>query len=526
MTSKNISKLIIAGAIAFSSCTKDLDRKPIIDVTSDVVYSSPATIKEAFAKLYGGLSLSGQDGTTGVPVADIDAQDVGSNGYFRNYWEVEELTTDEAVVAWNDGDLQNYNTNTWNSNNTYIKLTYNRIYFNISQCNEFLRQLPDSKVTSFPSADAANINGYKQEARFLRALFYWNAMDLFGDVPFVTEADPVGSFSPKQIARADLFKYVESELLDIQNSLPDARTNEYGRADKGTAWMLLAKLYLNAKVYTGTDRSSDAITYANKIISSGAYSLADKYQYLFLTDSRTTSKEIIFPIRANGITSQSYSNLTFLIHGSIGGKMNPPDYGVLGSWSGFRTRKEMVTKFPSADKRGMFFTDGQTIDINNITDFTNGYAVTKYKNLNKDTIAGSDKGGTFVDTDFPMFRFADVYLIYAEAVLRGGSGGDRGTALGYINALRARAYGGHSGDITDAALTLDLVLDERVRELYWEAHRRTDLIRFGKYTGGSYTWQWKGGVQAGTSIDSKYNLFPIPTSDLTANPTLKPTPGY
>lgn len=526
MTNKNISKLIIAGVIALSSCTKDLDRKPIVDVTSDVVYNSPATIKEAFAKLYGNLSLNGQDGTNPVPVADIDAQDVGSNGYFRNYWEVEELTTDEAVVAWNDGDLQNYNTNNWNANNTYIKLTYNRIYFNISQCNEFLRQLPDSKVSSFPANDAANIKGYKQEARFLRALFYWNALDLFGDVPVTTEKDPVGSFSPKQMSRSDLFKYVESELLDIQNSLPDARTNEYGRADKGAAWMLLAKLYLNAKVYTGTDRSTDAVTYANKIIASGAYSLADKYSNLFLTDSRTTSKEIILPIRANGITSQSYSNLTFLIHGSIGGKMSSANYGVNGSWSGFRTRKEMVTKFPDHDTRAMFFTEGQTIDINNITDFTNGYAVTKYQNLSSTGAIGSDKAGTFVDTDFPMFRLADVYLIYAEAVLRGGSGGDRATALGYINELRKRAYGGTSGNITDADLTLDLVLDERVRELYWEAHRRTDLIRFGKYTGDSYIWQWKGGVQTGTSIDSKYNLFPIPTSDLTANPSLKPTPGY
>ncbi|MBV4358408.1 RagB/SusD family nutrient uptake outer membrane protein [Pinibacter aurantiacus] len=526
MTNKNIYKLIIAGAIAFSSCTKDLDRKPIVDVTSDVVYSSPATIKEALAKLYGGLSLSGQDGTNPVPVADIDAQDVGSNGYLRNYWEVEELTTDEAIIAWNDGDLQNYNTNNWNSNNTYIKLTYNRIYFNISQCNEFLRQLPDSKVSGFPAADAANINGYKLEARFLRALFYWNALDLFGDVPVTTEKDAVGNFSPKQMSRADLFKFVETELLDIQNTLPDAGKNEYGRADKGTAWMLLAKLYLNAKVYTGTDRSTDAITYANKITSSGAYSLAATYRNLFLTDSRATSKEIIFPIRANGLTSQSYSNTTFIIHGSTGGKMSPPDYGINGSWSGLRTRKEMVTKFPDLDSRAMFFTEGQTIDINNITDFTNGYAVVKYKNVSSTGAAGSDKNGTFVDTDFPLFRLADVYLIYAEAVLRGGAGGDRATALGYINALRNRAYGGTSGNITDAAMTLDLILDERVRELYWEAHRRTDLVRFGKYTGGTYLWQWKGGVQAGTSIDNRFNLFPIPTTDLTANPTLKPTPGY
>ena len=124
-----------------------------------------------------------------------------------------------------------------------------------------------------------------------------------------------------------------------------------------------------------------------------------------------------------------------------------------------------------------------------------------------------------------MFRLGDAYLIYAEAFLRGG-GGSQQTALYYVNALRVRAYGDSSAVITAPQLTLDFILDERSRELLWEGHRRTDLVRFGKFTGGSYVWAWKGGVQAGAATDSHLDLYPIPSNELIANPKLKQNPGY
>jgi starch-binding outer membrane protein, SusD/RagB family len=116
--------------------------------------------------------------------------------------------------------------------------------------------------------------------------------------------------------------------------------------------------------------------------------------------------------------------------------------------------------------------------------------------------------------------------MYAEAVLRGGTGGDAGTALNYINMLRERAYGDTGGNVAAADLTLDFILDERARELYWEAHRRTDLIRFGKFTGDNYLWAWKGAVQEGREVDAKYNIFPIPAADVVANPNLTQNTGY
>ncbi|HVB04469.1 MAG TPA: RagB/SusD family nutrient uptake outer membrane protein [Chitinophagaceae bacterium] len=521
-----IVALVLAQAV--TSCTKDLNRYPIVQTTSKVVFSSPAGVKEALAKLYGGLSLSGQD-VAGYP--DINTSDVGSNVFLRNYWEAEELPTDEAVIGWNDHDLQAYHNMNWTPNGYFIQLMYDRIFFETAACNEFLRETAHLNTSGFTSADTANIAIYRGEARFLRAFAYWTALDMFGNVPFTTEKDPVGSFFPKQIMRDSLFNYVESELLAIQNILPPPGKNEVGRADQGAVWALLARLYLNAQVYTGQARYTDCITYCNKIIASGAYKLATNYAQLFETDNESTG-EIIFAIRANGVTSQSYGNTTFLVHAEIGGNMDPTQFGVApgGGWAGLRTTAAFVNLFPdpsgNTDHRAMFYTNGQTLAIKTMGNFGDGYAIGKFKNVSSTGQPGSDPTKTFVDTDFPLFRLAETYLTYAEAVLRGGSGGDLTTALNYVNLVRERAYGGTSGDINAGQLTLSFILDERGRELYWEAVRRTDLIRFGEFTGGTYLWPFKGGVEAGTGVDSHYNLYPISATDMVANPNLKQNPGY
>src|SRR5262249_26823773 len=153
-----------------------------------------------------------------------------------------------------------------------------------------------------------------------------------------------------------------------------------------------------------------------------------------------------------------------------------------------------------------------------ISDFTNGVAAPKFTNVTSTGAPGSHP--THVDTDFPMFRLGDAYLIYAEAALRGG-GGSTAQALTYVNALRQRAYGNSSGTIAASDLTLPFILAERQRELLWEATRRTDLVRFQQFTGGTYIWAWKGGTAAGSATDAKYNLYPIPANELIANPNLK-----
>ncbi|HEY0272134.1 MAG TPA: RagB/SusD family nutrient uptake outer membrane protein [Chitinophaga sp.] len=522
-------------ALTLGACTKDLDRKPLIGSTSASVYANFDNYEKVLAKLYAGFAISGQTGPAGTP--DITGIDEGTSNYLRQYWQWEELPTDESVITWTDAGLQDLHNLNWTADNPFVRTMYQRIYYQISLCNEFIRETTDDKLAGnhITGDQLATARIYVAEARFLRALSYWHAMDLYGNVPFVTEKDPVGAFSPKQISRADLFNYVESELKDVENTLMPARANEYARADQACAWVLLAKLYLNAEVYTGTAHYNDVLTYCNKVINAG-YSInvdsANSYRNLFLADNNTQNNEVIFPITFDGIATQSYGGMNFIIHAEIGGSMPSAAFGVSGGWGGMRVTSRFVAQFadPSGntDKRAMFWTDGQSLDIPDdpTKNFVEGYAITKYRNVDRGGRIGHDITGNYVDTDFPMFRLADVYLMYAEAVLRGGAGGDINTALGYVNTLRRRAYHGTGGNITAGDLTLDFILAERSRELYWEATRRTDLVRFKKQTSADYLWAWKGGVKAGTGVKDAYNILPIPNTDITANPNLVQNDGY
>ncbi|MDX1637563.1 MAG: RagB/SusD family nutrient uptake outer membrane protein [Balneolaceae bacterium] len=623
--------LIALLAVAATSCTEDLNTSPLDDdvVTSASVYETPEDYRQVLAKLYAGFATTGQQGPAGN--ADIQGIDEGFSSYVRQLWVSQVLPTDEAVVGWNDPGLPEFNYQTWGSSNDFVMGMYSRIYYEIALTNEFIRNAKGS--------DDPTIQGYMAEARFLRALSYWHALDFYGGgVPFVTEEDGVGAYQPEPVNSQGLFDFIESELLEIESQLPAPGENEYARADQGAVWTLLTKLYLNAEVYIGQERYDDAVTYANKVIDEGGYSLEDNYQHLFLADNHTADG-IIFPIAFDGVNTKTFGGTTFIAHAAVGGNMNPAEFGLNGGWSGHRVTPQFVDKFDNTDRfggfttsnpdgdpeiyvpggyqsssgytndwspadapplvsdnnddvyvgqvfistagsefkftpernwnndwgdnggdgtlepgganivaeqpglhkitvdlnnmtyqmevigdtRNTFFTDGQTREIPDLSEFTNGYAVSKWKNVTSNGQPGSDL--EFVDIDFPMFRLADVYLMYAEATLRGG-GGDQAKALNLVNALRERAFGDDSGNITASELTLDFILDERARELYWEGHRRTDLIRYGLFTGSDYVWAWKGQAEEGTGTNETFNLYPIPASDVNSNTNLTQNPGY
>ncbi len=511
------------------SCTKDLDRAPFYGLTSVEVYKDVPGYRGALAKVYASFALTGGTGPAGKP--DVAGIDEGTSDFLRLYWNLQVLTTDEAKVAWNDPGLPELNTISWTAANPMLTGLYNRLYYGISVANEFIRESSDEKLGSkgFPESDLTELRYYRAESRLLRAYSYFVALDLFGNVPFVLDTDPVGTFVPLQINRTELFEFVRSELEAVQSDLKDPRQNEYGRMDKAAAWLLLSRLYLNAEVYTGTARYEDAIANASKVIGAG-YHLESDYQTLFMADNHIRAGEIIYAIPYDGAYARNYGGTTFLIHASIGGNMNVTDYGVNSGWGGIRSTKALPALFgdvdATSDSRVLFHTDGQELDINNLSIFTEGYGVSKFKNVRSDGGAVSDPDKEFTDTDFPLFRLPEAYFNYAEAVLRGGSGGSASTALEYINSLRQRAYGGNSGDISANELTLDFLLDEKCREMYWEAQRRTDLIRYGRYTGGDYVWPWKGGIRDGRSVAGYFNLFPIPATDRSANPNLEQNQGY
>lgn len=618
--------LIAILAAASTSCVDSLNTTPIDDdvVTSASVYETPEDYRQVLAKLYAGFATTGQQGPAGD--ADIQGIDEGFSSYVRQLWVHQEIPTDEAVVGWNDPGLPSFNFQSWTASNDFVMGLYSRIYYQIALANEFIRNAKDN--------DNSTIQGYNAEARFVRALSYWHALDHYGGgVPFVTEEDPVGAYQPEPIGDQELFTYIEEELLAIESELPAPQQNEYARADQAAVWTLLTKLYLNAEVYTGEQRYNDAITYANKVIDQGGYTLEENYSDLFLADNHNASG-IIFPIAFDGVNTQTWGGTTFIAHAAVGGNMNAGNFGLDGGWSGHRATPQFTEKFSNegyttenpnnndeiyvpggyqeeneygnnwtpadapplvsenndnvftgfvniktpgsefkftedrnwnvnygddngdgtleqnganiitsetglhwfrvnlndmtfemkpADARNTLFTDGQQLEIPELPEFTNGYAISKWKNITSNGQTGSDL--TFVDIDFPMFRLADVYLMYAEATLR-GSDGDMSKAVNLVNDLRARAYGDDSRNISQSELTIDFILDERGRELYWEGHRRTDLRRFGQFTGSDYNWAWKGNSQEGSGTDDKYQIYPIPASDINSNTNLTQNPGY
>nr|WP_315182896.1 RagB/SusD family nutrient uptake outer membrane protein [uncultured Flavobacterium sp.] len=521
-----ISLLLLV--MLFPSCTDDLNQAPESTnaIPGEEFFTDAASYKQNLAKLYAGFAVSGQEGPAGKP--DISGIDEGESQYIRGFWLMQELTTDEAVIGWNDGTIKDLHYQTWTPLDRFITATFARFSFQIVNCNEFLRQTTDEKLAArgLDAALITEIKTYRAEARFLRALTYWHLIDMFGGGSLVTENSPSSFYYPEYATRAELYKFVDDELTAITPELKTPKSNEAYRVDQAAAWMLQAKLYMNSQVYIGTDNYAAAVPLINKVISSG-YAIHDNYNELFLADNdkNGAQNEFIFAIAFDGLHTQTYGGTTFLTHAPVGGSMPVDAFGISGGWAGIRTTAAFVDKFSdnTSDARGQFYTDGQTKEIVDIGSFTNGYAVQKFRNVDVNGVIGTDKSGTFSDSDFPIFRLADAYLMYAECAVRGAGGATKALAKTYVDALRTRA---NTSTVLEGTLTLDFILDERSRELHWEGQRRTDLIRFGKFTGGSYVWPWKGNVSGGAPTQSYRNLFPIPATALSSNQKLQQNPGY
>jgi len=462
------------------------------------------------------IPTSGNFGSTPAQQAAlIGPLYAGLRGYFGNLSNLN-TATDEQIVPtrggdWKDGDswLRLYS-HQWQAvadGGTFFNGAWGYCYDNITAVNQQLGTATEPTLVA--------------ELRALRAFYHYSAMDWFGNGII---ADKLTAEQSAQSTRAQMFAYVEKELLAAYPNLSDQVGGSfYGRMNKPTVDMILAKIYLNAQVYTGTPRWADAVTRLNNIVATGKYSLSSDFLSNFST-SNTTSSETILAIpfdrtKAGGMNLQMRT-----LH-----YLNQLTYN-LGSapWNGFATPTEFYNSFSDTDNRKKMWIVGQqfaadgrplmddalpAIFTPEITSFVlpagaagrlQGARSQKYQ-------IQANNSFNDQDNDFVVYRLADVLLMRGEANFRLGN---VAVALTDINRVRARAA---VPAYTSATLTLNEILSERGRELAWEYHRRQDLIRFDQFT---KAWRFKPASQ-------KFReLFPIPNDQIILNTNLKQNPGY
>ena len=554
---------------SLSSCMDDLDKGNI----NPNVDGSP-NITGLYSKCYAGLIMEGNDGN-----ADFTIDNAGKSTLLRNLFNFNEVPTDEAVCWWSDGGIADVAYNKFDPGNPTLKNLYYRLMSNISYENHFL------------SLDAAKAEPTKYaEVRVLRAYSYFLMLDFFGDPTFI---DKISAETPRQahaynekfeegksytraellqMGREFLFSWVESELLAAEPDLLEAKAEtsdtdpNYGRIDKGTCWLLLSRLYLNAGTYLNNDGQNNpywdkALKYAENVITS-KYALFDDskmsadakangykpYDLLFMGDngSNGSSCEALLPLMQDGEKTRGYGGSMFYVAALWDATMQTVTgkdaATTANTWSGMRVRPQFVEKFftdPSVvvnksakeiramnvDDRAILWGKGnsdgdRTLEIGANDKFVKGIATPKWNNNYSAT--GTPHDSYNVDIDFFLFRVAEAYLNAAEAEMHlNGEGSAK--AKKYIDALRNRAHAA-----VRASYTLNDVLDERSRELYCEGLRRTDLIRFNQFGGtqATYKWELKGGSTNGTTFAKTNNVYPIPSSEILSNKNLTQIDGY
>lgn len=544
--------------MGFVSCADELNIKSI-DPQSTPTYS----VEGLLAKQYATLGLTGQKGPAGS--ADLSC-DEGESGFIRTIFNLQELMTDETAWAYqNDPDIAPITNLSWKSSNGRVNWAYQRLIFDITLYNQFITEqsgsLSEDKIA---------------EVRFLRALNYYYFLDLYRKAPFKLTFD---DSLPTEKSGKDLYEWLDNELTTIEPLMAEVgaynNSQNFGRADRGAAYALHARLALNSEVYTDGQVKDyqKAIHYCDEIINSGKYDLSrakkngySGYQQLFMGDNDCNPeamKEIIFPIRQDGLKARAYAGTTYLVAAATIAGM---PYASTGDpWKCFFARENMVEKFfpnkdiPMAakedipenatqekiiakdnekgistadvvakakDDRALFYMGvggcetGKVRTINpgeNITGPLDGASFVKWSNLHADGTAQHDQN--YSDTDFPVFRLAEIYLTRAEAKYR-LNGSQEG--LADILEVQGRA----NRDLKATSVDDQTLIDEWCREFYMEGRRRSDLVRFGLFSGSKYLWSFKGGVENGTGIPSYYDVYPIPYNEIKNNPNMTQNPKY
>ena len=563
-----MKKIFIKTAMAsvlcmgFVSCADELNIKSI-DPQAKPTY----TVEGLLAKQYATLGLTGQKGPAGS--ADLSG-DEGESGFIRTIFNLQELMTDETAWAYQaDNAIAPITNFSWNSGNDRVNWAYQRLIFDITLYNQFIAEqsgsLSEDKIA---------------EVRFLRALNYYYFLDLYRKAPFKLTFD---DSLPTEIKGKALYDWLDNELTTIEPLMAEVgaynNSQNFGRADRGAAYALHARLALNSEVYTDgkVKDYQKAIDYCDKILNNvgegeGKYNLcrAEKngysgYQQLFMGDNDCNPeamKEIIFPIRQDGVKTRAYAGTSYLVNASTISGM--PYASTSDPWKCLFARVDLVKKFfpngdipkatdedllsnPSKDQviakdnekgistadvvaqakddRALFYmgiggcsdkvrtlTPGDAI-----TGPLNGASFVKWTNLHADGTAQHHQ--KFSDTDFPVFRLAEIYLTRAEAKYRLNGSQD---GLEDILKVQDRA----NRQIKASSVDEQTLIDEWCREFYMEGRRRSDLVRFGLFTGSKYLWSFKGGSENGQGIPAKCDIYPIPGDEIKNNPNMTQNPKY
>lgn len=563
-------------SMGLSSCVNDLDQLP--QDPNTLMYNTftenpKQYIGGMMAKCYSGLAVSGQDGAGN---SEISSPDAGMSQYTRAIYMANEFPTDETLWIYSsDAGVADFVQTNWSAGNPVVDLVYSRLYTHISVCNTMISFNPGDYGISIDDQLAKDLEQFKLEARALRDYSYFNVIDIFGRAAVAWDDVPAGEEPLQAASRAALYDKVVADLEDVLSKFPETKP-VYGRIGKDAVRAILMRFYLNAEVFTeGRTKAYDkAFNMAQEIINrhqGGGFQgsgLANDYLSLFCGNNHifvagadgelSDQNEILFNVPQEFVYTESYGASNFLAmattFGGVGnvndmskGFCDPSWYGITNPWGCMHARTQFSQKFnfvggKSTDKRAMLWlTDAQgwAIDNDEYANLQHGYLNIKFTNVEcnadgsmpvyQDQTTGLTRIGkadpvsmNFVNTDMPIIRLAEVYLSAAEAALRGG--GSTGDGLKYANYVRQRA-GVPAWNA--AEFTLNNIIDERARELYHEGVRRTDLIRFGLFTGNAYVWNWKGGQANGTYISDRYKVYPIPTNVISAyNSEYVQNPNY
>jgi starch-binding outer membrane protein, SusD/RagB family len=512
-TKRLIPATVLTIVLLLGSACERLDEKVYSLDTADNFYSTTDQVLSAWS----------------LPYSFLQTMTYSVHFAMESFPTDEATATTKAGAGYENGTWERFHKHTWTSQEPFIKYEWSNLFQGIGYCNSFIEAILDKDLSqlNLPVSKEQMI----AEVKLMRAFYYYWALSGFGNVPIVERVGVPAS--PPTAPRAEVFEFIEREILENIDLLGEkGDPTWYGRFTKTAAHALLAKLYLNAEVFTGTARWTDCIAQCDAIINSGLYNLDPTWDAPFKVRNEF-SQENIFVIPFDANFAPGFNAVEQQLHSS-----HRQAYGVtFFPWNKIVTQESFYNLFKPNDYRinqwlvGPQFFDnngvqeplldwsGQPLVITPQIDMFNNQSGGDNQGVRNIKYEIEPGGLNNMSNDLVIFRLSDIMFMKAESLMRSNGNVATGEAVNLINQVRARSFapGDPDAAYTTATLTMDELLDERGREFAYEMKRREDLIRFGKFT---MAW-WEKPESPPTRT-----LFPIPLEIITTNKALVQNPGY